>query len=343
MSVNILSEAWVDLAYLHGKPDAEAEFKQNPEDFFVDELMGFVPEGEGEHLWLQIRKRDANTADVITRLSGILSVSPKVIGHSGLKDRWAVTQQWISVQLPGQDAPDLLGEIAPGMEVIAQHRHTKKLRPGTHKANAFNIRLRNVSDIDAVEQALERVAKDGVPNYFGSQRFGHGGRNLELAQALFAGKRIKSRNQKGMALSAARSLLFNRVVSERIRNRLSVLAGDCFMLTGSRSFFTPELIDETIHKRLNSGDIQFSAPLWGAGELASQTAAKEAELAALGDFAEFADGLARAGLKQERRPILLHADDLTWCREGNDLTLAFCLPSGAFATAILREIVCFQE
>ncbi|RCU51873.1 tRNA pseudouridine(13) synthase TruD [Corallincola holothuriorum] len=339
-----LELAWHSLAYRLGqKPSAEANFKVKPEDFFVDEVMGFEPDGEGEHLWLQIRKKDANTADVITRLSGLLKASPKVIGHSGLKDRWAVTQQWISVQLPGQDAPDLRGEIAPGVEVIAQQRHSKKLRPGTHKANRFEIRLRQVSDMAAAEEALRTVAQRGAPNYFGSQRFGHGGKNLLQAQALFAGKRIKSRNQKSMALSAARSLLFNRVASKRIESGVQPLAGECFMLSGTRSYFTADQIDDTIVDRLTSGDIQYSVPLWGKGELSSSSDAQLIEQEVVAEFAEFADGLVAQGLKQERRPLMIHPQQFSWQQQGDDLLLSFQLPTGCYATAVLREVVRFQE
>ncbi|GAA5218415.1 tRNA pseudouridine(13) synthase TruD [Corallincola platygyrae] len=338
-----LATCWHGLAYLHQCPTGSGQLKKQPEDFFVDEVMGFEPSGEGEHLWLQVRKRDANTADVIKSLSGRLGVSPKVIGHSGLKDRWAVTQQWLSVQLPGQDAPDMLGELSPGVEVIAQTRHHKKLRPGTHAANCFEIRLRELTQPEECVERLENIIETGVPNYFGEQRFGREGKNLSLAQSLFAGKRIKSRNQKSMAISSARSFLFNRVASERVAQGLKPLDGESLMLSGSRSFFTAEQIDGEISERLANADVLLSAPLWGRGELPSIGSAGEIERASLVGCESLMEGLEGQGLKQERRPLILRPESLSWQVEGNEILLKFSLPTGSFATAVVRELIQIQE
>lgn len=326
-------------------PQATATFKQQPADFRVEEELGFEPEPEekGQHHWLWVRKTGANTEFVARQLAAHANIAPKLVSYSGMKDRQAITEQWFSVELNATQVIDWSAFEHPEIEIVRQVRSGRKLRRGTHQSNRFTIVLRDVSNADDVEQRLRRIAKDGVPNYYGEQRFGHAGRNLEKAAAMFDGKRMKDRNLRSIVLSSARSYLFNHVLSARIEQQLDtkLLLGDVCMLRGSQSFFCwqDEATRAQTEARLAQGDIQLSAPLWGRGEPLSALEAQRFELAALDGFATFKEGLERAGLKQERRPMHLLAEELTWNWQGDALTLAFRLPTGTFATSVLRELV----
>lgn len=333
------------LAYARGAaPAASAALKHRPEDFVVEEDCAIERSGEGEHLWCEIEKRDLSTQDAVQRLSRAAGVHPRDIGYAGLKDRHAVTRQWISLKWPVRsDAPDFAG--IEGLTVLRCERHSRKLKRGAHRGNRFTIRLRGLDGDDGdLDADLARVAREGVPNYFGAQRFGRDGRNLALAHKLFAGARL-SRNRRGFALSAARSLVFNAVLDARVRdaswNRL--IEGEAVMLDGSHSMFA--LADtaedaQSLQRRLDTFDIHPSGPLPGRGDadvLAGAAHALEDRVQA--DYADLIAGLERCGVDAARRALRLPVRDLEWRREADDLVLSFWLPPGAFATTVLREIV----
>ena len=261
-----------------------------------------------------------------------------------MKDRHAVTEQWFSVQLPGREAPDWHAMDSETITVLAHRRHTRKLRRGALRGNAFRIRVRNITgDTARLEQQLQRIAAQGVPNYFGEQRFGREGSNLETARRLFTNPQLRlSRNKRGIALSAARSLLFNRVLSGRVVagtwNR--ALPGEALQLQGSHSFFVADSIDETLNARLERQDIHPTGPLHGRGETPAQGACRDLERDLLADCSDWMQGLEAAGLKQERRALRLVVEKLLWQWETPaDLLLEFTLPAGAYATSVLREVV----
>lgn len=325
----------------HGGAPLRGVLRARAEDFEVDEELGFEPEGHGEHLLVRIEKRGANTEWVARELARALGVSPPTIGFSGLKDRHALTRQTFSVHLPGKPDPDWSRVAIDGVRVLASARHPRKIKRGTHRRNAFRLRLTGVDgDRAAASRVLERLAALGVPNYFGEQRFGRDGDNLRLAEALFAGARL-GRSQRAFALSAARSWLFNRVLARRVdaANWDRALDGDVWMLAGTHSIFGPQAIDATIERRLAERDIDPTGPLWGAGALRSSGAAAQLEQAVASGAPGFAAGLAAAGLVQERRSLRLHAHGLRADWEADDvLVLDFVLPAGAFATTVVREV-----
>lgn len=336
----------MDWRYLYGEqPQSSALFKTEPEDFQVTEVLGFEPEedSKGQHHWLYIEKRGANTDFVARQIAKYVDVPHKEVSYSGLKDRHAVTWQWFSVQLPATREVDWNGLQDSEYKVLRQLRVGRKLRRGTHQANVFNIRLREVTQPEALEQRLALVAAQGVPNYYGEQRFGHAGQNLNKAAAMFAGKRVKDRNLRSMLLSSARSYLFNSVVSARIQRGLQqqLLLGDVLMLQGTNSFFVFD--DESqraqTEARILAGDVGFSAPLWGRGEVLPRAQAAVIESEAMPELGNFADGLERAGLKQERRQLSLLPQAFSWQWVGQDLHLSMQLPTGTFATSVLRELI----
>lgn len=333
------------LTYLHGQPTARGVLKAEPADFIVLEDLGFEPCGEGEHIFVRVRKTGENTAWVAGLLADAAGVERHAVTWAGLKDRHAVTEQWFGIHLPGKAEPDLRVIESDSIQILEIKRHNRKLRTGYLKGNHFTLRLSALEQTDGLEARLQAVAAAGVPNYFGEQRFGRGGNNLEAAKAMFAGKRIKDRNKRSLYLSAARSMLFNTVVTARIEQGLAhtLLAGDCLMLKGSHSIFSEAEATPELAARLASGDVQLTAPLWGRGRLASQGDAAVFEETALEALAEWRDGLEKAGLEQERRPLLLRPEAMSWSLTPEVLTLSFFLPAGAFATSVVRELLDARE
>lgn len=325
--------------HLYGDVTSEADFKLQPEDFVVTEQLSFEPCGEGEHLFLLIEKRQLNTQQVCEYLAKFFSKRLRDIGYAGLKDKQSVSRQWFSVQMNVLTQPDLSKLQADGITLVKAVRHNRKLKIGALSANHFDIRLGKVSNVEALLQRLEQV-KSGVPNYFGEQRFGFKGNNLNWADRMADGEVIKNKKIKGFALSASRSYLFNQVISERISQGIfnKPQQGDVFMLSGSNSFFS-ESVTEDIETRLNERDIHISAPLFGQGELVSteQTLALEAQV--VEPFENWLNMLVDNGLKQERRSIVLYPENLTWQQVEQDVHVSFDLPTGCFATSVLRECI----
>lgn len=327
--------------------------RERTEDFRVEELPGFEASGSGEHLLLTVEKRGMNTAFAAKRLAQWAGVGEVGIGYAGMKDRHAVTSQRFSIHLPKRIAPDLEALQSDDLRVLDGHWHARKLPRGALAGNRFSIVLRDVrGDREAVESRLQQIAAQGVPNYFGEQRFGRDGDNLAHALAMFQGRRVR-REQRGILLSAARSALFNRVLAARVAdgswNR--PLDGEVWVLDGSRSVFGPEPFDDALAQRLTQFDIHPSGPLWGRGELRARAAAAALEQSVLeGEVpAALAVGLEQAGLAQERRALRLRPIDLSWqwldqaqlqdmSAEGPALELRFVLPPGAYATVALAEL-----
>ncbi|HYG06518.1 MAG TPA: tRNA pseudouridine(13) synthase TruD [Stenotrophomonas sp.] len=327
----------------HGEPVLRARMRTVPEDFQVDELPAFEPTGEGEHLLLTVRKRGQNTAHVARRLAQWAGLPEMAISYAGLKDRHAVTTQRFSVHLPRRVAPDLALLDDDEMQVVESTWHNRKLQRGALAGNRFGLVLREVQgDRAAIDARLAALAGRGLPNWFGEQRFGHGGGNVAAALSMFAGRRVR-KDQRSLLLSAARSQLFNQVLAARVARGDwdQPLPGEVWLLDGSRSVFGPEPWSEQLAQRLAAFDIHPSGPLWGAGALRSEDEAAAVELAAMADAESLAlrAGLEQAGLKQERRALRLLPKGLRHEWRGDDvLWLGFELPPGCYATAVLHEL-----
>ncbi|MCU0756612.1 MAG: tRNA pseudouridine(13) synthase TruD [Xanthomonadales bacterium] len=338
-----------DLPRAHGEPLGRLWLKSVPEDFVVEEVLSFTPEGEGEHVYLQVEKRGANTAWVATELAKRAGVAPMAVSFAGLKDRHAVTRQWFSVQVPGRELdPSALADL-PGVTVLTQTRHRGKLRRGAIRANRFALRLRPIEDAPLPEAAaldarLALIRQFGVPNAYGEQRFGRSGDNVERARKVFAGLRVR-REEYGILLSAARSEIFNQVLAERLRRDCwaQPLDGEVWALDGSHSIFGPVELDPVLLERHARHDIHPSGPLWGAGELRSAGSVRVIELAVAEAHTELCRGLEGARLEQERRALRLLPAELEGGLDGEGLWLRFGLPSGCYATVLLRELVLTEE
>ncbi len=373
-------------------PIEQSTYKARTEDFIVNEILDIDFTGEGEHLWLQIQKSGMNTAYLAKLLSEWADIPLRDIGYSGLKDRQALTTQWFSLRLPKKQLPatDFLPSDIKDNEsikILAQHWHNKKLNRGTHRANQFTITLSKVTfskvtlqevpftdaDKSTVDTHLQNISKHGVPNYFGSQRFGHSGNNIKEALALFTrpltqkpaqqtqqkrGKQKRApRERNAMELSAARSLIFNEILATRVRDGSwnTGLDGEVFNLNGSGSIFASESTDEALQARLAANDIHPTGVLWGAGndKVAGKAAQLEQDVVQQSELlAYFASNLEQREIKAQRRALRLLVEDLVWewrdkCTDKQTdkqiaqqtLILSFTLTTGSFATSVLASLV----
>lgn len=343
--------------YLYGQPNSTGYLRSEMADFKVFENLPFKPCGEGEHLFIHVRKTGENTAYVAKQLANYFGVKEQLVSYAGLKDRFAVTEQWFGVHLPGKKEYDLGDLSLEGVEVLASARHNKKLRIGALTGNSFEITLKQVTNLDELVRRWHAIVAHGVPNYFGEQRFGIDGGNIEKALSLFSGMKVKDKKKRGMYLSAARSLIFNQVIHQRIEKNIfdQLTDGDVCMLAGTQSVFVADEIDESINNRFNEKDIDITAPMWGAGELMSSKKVKEFEQTIGDQYQEFCAGLAKFGLKQERRRIRLCIENpdikvekqpeskLSDGNEVSQVLLSFSLPAGAYATTVIRELLDYTD
>jgi len=338
-----------------------AVLRQSPGDFRVFEELGFEPSGEGEHVFLHLEKRELNSIELQQRIAQLSGIPPRDIGLSGLKDRNAVTRQWFSVRMAGKTEPNWSDlESAGDVTLLHCHRHLRKLKRGSHRANRFELRLAQLQgDREGLLQRLERVKVEGVPNYFGEQRFGRNGATLvQAGQWLSSGGRKISRNKRSLYLSALRAFLFNTLLAQRVgaSSWRQVLDGDVCVLQGSRSLFSCDKADAEIQQRAQRGDIHPGLPLWGRGaQMGSQERQVEqanilagVAIPGRGDTSitgtEICRFLERMGLELAYRPARLLADDFCWqfC-DDDSLQLDFALGTGGYATAVLAELLDYTD
>ena len=322
--------------------------RSQPEYFQVEEQLPFKPDGEGGHVLLKIRKRNANTDWVASELANFASVPKLDVGYAGLKDRHAVTTQWFSIKVEGVEEPNWSDFESDDVNVLEINRHKKKLKRGALSGIHFILRLSNVTGDKAVWQTqLEHIAQFGVPNYFAEQRFGHSGNNLFKAQQWFAeGKKPKKRQQKSLILSAARSWLFNLVLDQRVQDKNwdQLLQGDFMLLSGTKaSLFEAKIDDTLLPARLAAMDIHPTGPLWGRGQSSTQADCAVLEQLVLSDWLDWCEALERQGLTQARRALRLYPEHFKWQWLDNDLELQFFLPAGCYATAVLRELAVMTD
>lgn len=342
-----MSDLLSSLAYLNGQPVATGVLKAQPEHFQVRENLGFSFSGTGEHLMVRIRKTGENTSFVANELAKACGVKSKDVSWAGLKDRHAVTEQWLSVHLPKGETPDFSAFLAayPSIEILATDRHHKKLRPGDLIGNDFRLTLTQVSDMPSVLSRLEKVQAKGVPNYFGSQRFGHDGNNLTEARRWGRDNvRTRNQNKRSLYLSAARSWVFNTIVSARIEQALlnTCIAGDIVYQGNETRLVTPEEC-EAFNAQLQRGEVALTAALAGDNALPTQHEALALEQPLLDNEPDLMALIRGNRMRHDRREVLLKPENLKWSVDGDSLTLDFSLDAGSFATAILRELLIATE
>ena len=294
---------------LQAAPSVRGEIRRRPEDFFVAELPEFPLAGAGEHLYLLVEKRGVNTGWLAHRIAAWLGLEDRDVGFAGRKDRHAVTRQWFSCYLPGSGDVDWSAFHIDGVRILETGRHKAKLRRGRLAGNRFDILVRHgrlAADRQAELAArLERLAREGFPNYFGYQRFGHDGRNLEAADRLLRCGETGQRNRE-MLVSAARAWLFNLYLREAL-SASRPLAGCVGPLIGK------------------SRDPQPGEALMDEMELA------------------WVAGLRKLGARAGARPLLAMPGDLQWSFTDSGVRLSFSLPAGCYATSLLREVYLVED
>jgi tRNA pseudouridine13 synthase len=328
-----------------GAAAAAARLRTEPEDFLVEELLGFEPSGSGQHLLLRVRKRNANTRWVAGELAALGGCRPGEVGYAGLKDRRALAVQWFSVPRPRtteRNAVSWLEFRHPEFEVLEAIPHSRKLPVGALAGNRFTLRLRAV-DADGPRLAalmaarLELLSARGVPNYFGPQRFGRDGANLTAP----AGWRTLPRSQRSFVLSAARSAVFNAVLAARVSNDSweRLVPGDIACLDGRGSIFAADPHDASLAARCAALEIHPTGPLWGEGTPPCAASTLELESRIALELGAESELCREARMRQERRSLRLAVRELHCSVEADAVLLTFRLARGGFATAVLRELL----
>ncbi len=322
--------------------------KQQPADFKVIEQLGFEPSGSGEHLLLYIQKTGLTTPQAIDQIADQLDIPARQFGYSGLKDKHAITRQWLSVQLPGyQGLPEI--EQSDALRVLHSAWHDKKLRIGNHRSNLFEVRVRNVEvDWEDLQQRQSAIECHGFANYYGQQRFGVAQDNVQQAlkslNKRHQRKRL-SRHKKSLYLSALRSELFNRILSARIGQGIwrEPIRGDVFILSGSQSFFSATL-DDALTKRYQALDIHCGISLYGTGETHLTDMAAVLEASVLANYPEMTETLLASHLKRAYRANRAQARHLEIQYDADNawLDIKVELGKGVYLTTLLNHLVEIQ-
>ena len=316
-----------------GDPPAAGRIRSEPADFIVRESLAFEPTGSGEHLYLLVRKTGQNTRWVARQLARAAHLPFRAVGFAGMKDRHAVTEQWFSLHLPGRDDPAADAFAIDGVEVLEWRRHAGKLRIGALRGNHFRLVIRDLDgDLGEFEHRLDALRDGWAPNYFGAQRFGRGGANLELFGDLDRPTDL-GRESRSFALSALRSALFNNYLAQRISaGTVSMpLSGEIVFCAAEQGYrHEPDVRD--------GGQTLIPAGLlWGAGESRATGAALDDEQSFFAQYPATTRLLAEHDLRMKRRPLMIRPESFEWRMEDGTATVSFALRRGQFATAILRE------
>lgn len=330
---------------VHGDSLGSGVLKSEVEDFQVTEVLPETPCGEGEHLWLTVKKTGQNTEWVARQISKWAGCKPREVSYAGLKDRHAVTEQTFSVHLPGKVTPHPSLLHVEGVEVLRYERHQKKLKTGQLIGNQFKIRVRQTNaDQQQVAERWAKICESGVPNYFGPQRFGHDGQNVEKGLRWLKGEDKAPRHHQSIYLSAIRSYLFNEQLAQRITsNRWNRLEpGDFVQFTeGKRGFYCESPSDDDL-ARFEQGKLSVCGSMPGRAK--DDFPGFEAqENRALADYVEWQTLLEEKGLERQFRKFRLFPEQPALSFVEGDPVLTFFLPAGAFATNVLSELFDWKD
>jgi tRNA pseudouridine13 synthase len=327
-------------------PAVRARYKQAPEEFVVDELPLYEPSGAGTHSWLWVEKNGLTTLDAIARLGAALGRRQREFGYAGMKDAQAVTRQWLSLE--HADDARLADVAVDGLRVLRVARHATKLKMGHLRGNRFAIRLRDVdaAGAQALRANLADLAARGAPNWFGAQRFGHRGRNVEKGLRILGGDvrragRTMPRRLLMLLLSAVQSEVFNRVLLERLATCDQVLAGDVAWLHRNGACFVVRDL-ATDQKRCARFEISPSGPLPGPDALRAEGEPAELEARALASLELDPQAFAKVpfGMNQgARRPLRVKVEDPQVTEDAGGVWVSFALDRGAYATSVLHELL----
>src|SRR6266851_1597690 len=325
-------------------PGIGGRIKTQVEDFEVEEIPAYEPCGAGDHLFLWVEKRGMGAEYFQRQVARRLGIPTGEVGTAGLKDRHAITRQWISVPSAVQDhVAELDGD---GIRVLGVHRHTNKLKPGHLRGNHFRILIREVDPAagDRLPPILDRLRAEGLPNYYGSQRFGRDGETAILGMDLLTGRKANLRNSflKKLALSAAQAALFNDYLSRRLTDGLMrrVLPGDVMCKWPAGGMFVAQDVAAE-QARFDARETVHAGPMFGRKTFpaAEEAAAREAHvLRDAGLTTSSFHGFGKL-VQGTRRHNLIYCDDLAAAVESEGIRLTFSLPAGSYATVLLREVM----
>jgi len=328
--------------------------RTRPEDFVVEEIPAYPASGEGEHVFVTIRKRSVTTLDALKSLCRALSLDERNAGHAGMKDRHAVTTQTLSLPFPLSRSLDEVRELSiEGIEILQVERHRNKLKPGHLLGNRFVIVVRELPEasIDEVIAKLEKAGREGVPNAFGPQRFGRSGDNAERALAWLAGKipGPRDRREQRLVFSALQAHLFNEVLARRIElgTWATPIAGDLLKKADTGGIFLCTDV-EADRERALRGEVSPTGPIFGAKMRWPESEAAEIEREVLLRETGALDTFDRHRQLGEgsRRPFRLMPAELRVERlpeDARSLRIAFVLPKGGYATTVLAQAVSLDD
>jgi tRNA pseudouridine13 synthase len=328
-------------------PGIGGVIRTHPEDFEVEEIPAYEPDGRpGAHLLVQLEKRGWNTEAALREVARQVCAPVRELGRAGLKDRHAVTRQWISI--PAQFGAAIAGFSHPDLHLGTPYPHSNKIRRGHLRGNRFRVVIRELEAPLGEAQAraeakIAQLVSGGLLNLFGSQRFGHGGQNLDRGLSILrAGKR---RRRPDFQLSAGQSAIFNlyAIMRDERGNLGSVIEGDVLKKTDTGGLFRCEDPEED-QRRLDLGEIGVTGPLPGS-RMFGPTEASEAEILehAVLEAAGVATAAVRAlgrGVPGDRRRLWVRPQEVSIVPHLDEaaLELRFILPAGSYATVLLREL-----
>lgn len=311
-------------------------FKQSKDDFVVTEVPLYEFSGEGEHLILKIRKKDLSTWDALQIISDTVGCKNRDIGYAGLKDKNAMTVQYISIHKSFEDKVDAFSH--PQIKILEKTYHNNKIKIGHLKGNKFFIRLKRVQPMHRMklESALEQIVTFGMPNYFGFQRFGHDGvENLEKARRyIYEDLTIKDRKLSKMLVAAYQSDFFNKWLVNRLNlsdESFKAMDGDVFRVYETDRFFTPKNLTEVMEKDFKAKKIVPTGLLPGRKAFRSIGKAREIE-------ENFDDSYIQE--KGYRRDAIVYPTNIkiNYNKQTQKCKVRFTLPKGSYATVLIENI-----
>lgn len=328
-------------------PGIGGTFKATPDDFLVEEVPAYEPSGQGEFLYLWVEKQLVSARELQEQLAHQLGVPTSEVGVAGLKDRMAITRQWVS--LPRKCEPRLSQFQHSAIRVLNTAVHGNKLKTGHLKGNRFQIRIRGTQEgaRERLPALLERLQKCGVPNAYDRQRFGRGWETWTTGWNLLKGQGVKGIKPwlRRLALSAVQSGLFNAYLDQRMRQGWlhRVIPGEVLAKSPVGGMFLaptePELL-ETENARMAAKEIVGTGPIYGWKMMQPKGDALERETQILAEYQLVLGDFLRERKLMEgsRRRLVIYPEIEVLGWEGQDLTLSFFLPSGSYATRVIGEL-----
>ena len=329
-------------------PGIGGVLRARDDDFAVDEIPAYAPAGAGDHVFVHVEKRGHTTPAAVTAIARALAIPERDIGVAGMKDRHAVTRQWLS--LPPPVTPEQARALVlPDIQILDAVRHGNKLRTGHVRGNRFVLRVREASpDAAARARAILALlaAAPGAPNWYGEQRFGRDGDNAARGRDLLTGATPRGKRDRRMdrlMISALQSELFNAWLRARLADGYyrCALAGDVLHKRGGGMFACTEPAVDTA--RMLANELCATGPMFGdamrAATEGSEAATREAQILAEAGLAPGAFHAVRAIAEGTRRDASIEVGEATIAEEPDAVVISFTLPGGAYATAVMREIM----